>query len=204
MTTARASAIFMELILSGFETRAQHNEPARRLVTQLAPRPRWRWLRRRRYITTRFRGRHRARAVHAPAWQRCARRSAPIGWPSAQAPPFDVGACVVEAHVAHGRHGHRRRMPRSPRRDARPPPSSPSCVEQLLDGAGRGGGEPLRLAARSSRSRAMRASGLMPRRCASAADMQHRGGSAVGNRRRGRRGHRAVLAERGFQRRDLG
>jgi hypothetical protein len=115
---------------------------------------------------------------------------------------IDVGARVVEAHVAHGRHGddgeslvhlvqgERRRFPAELR-------------QQFLDRARRRGGEPLGLlreagVARMRRQRLDSAARSFGRR------HQHRGRRAIGNRRRRRGRDRAVLAERGLERRDLG
>ena len=132
-----------------------------------------------------------------------ARAAAPIGWPSAQAPPCTLtiscgSLSSVIAAIVHRGEG----LVDLPQVDVARRPSRP-CSAAFCDGADRRGGEPL------GRLRVHR----VARRCAPAACSpalravrlahQHQRGGAVGDADDVGGGDGAVLLERGLQARDL-
>ena len=127
---------------------------------------------------------------------------APIGWPSAQAPPLTLTRAVVELEIAHRGHGdHREGLVDLVQVDIACS-CQPSRASTFCDGADRRGREPLRLlrvagVADEARQR------LEARALGRGAAHQHQRRGAVGDRGRAGRGDRAVLAERRLEARDL-
>ena len=126
---------------------------------------------------------------------------APIGWPSAQAPPLMLTLSCGRSMVAHRRHGDDGEgLVDLPELDVLGRPAGP--LQHLADRADRRGGEQVRvLRVRRMRPDDRQRSDALLLRLRTPHQNQCRG--AIGNRAGGRGSHRAVLAERRLQCRDL-
>ena len=127
---------------------------------------------------------------------------APIGWPSATAPPCTLTiSCgslnsVIAAIVTAAKASFTSQRSTSSALPA-------GLLQHLLDRADRRGGEPGSAPAHAPQWATIRAIGFEPSRARGRFAHQHQRGGAVGDARRGGGGDRAVLLERRLQARDL-
>src|SRR5688572_5583856 len=124
------------------------------------------------------------------------------GMPERAGAAIDIGARVLESHVFHRGHGyHRERFVDFVQVHVTGFPAH--LRQQFEDGAGGSRGEPLRLAREAGITQDFRQwfdAAALRLGCRH----EHGRGRTVGNGGRRGRGHRPVLAEGGFERRDLG
>ena len=124
---------------------------------------------------------------------------APIGWPSATAPPFTLTLRRIQPELARHRDAPARRRPRSARRGRRSPALQPVFSQSFRTASHRRHHHQRRLEARRPPGPTMRASGFRPSACARLGRGHDERRRAVVHARRVAGRHRAALLERRLQ-----